>query len=352
MMTPMVAQYLVGLCCLRRNPDAVDVTIGDRVPDSAAGTERDVDVTVTLTETDGSVRAFKAYEVKQEKDRVNVATVEQLAAKLADMPSITHRAIVTSRDFTQPAIRKAESKGVELFVLKPWTRPLGEQFPSFQRVGTPDSFAHFLSGILYWNKERVHLTVPDGPPVFSGQESTPLYGPDGLSLHPRYPTFKEFRKELLLRSTVHLSNLDSVRTVLDTMPQEGQGVSDVINGPECPYTHAVDTTEAGVFLTFAGGAAQITKATISGNLQWRQRRLPPEFRVMERVGTEEVFAAAAIAELDSARGMLGALVFAPDSRTVGVHYIELSEKQKNMINRLKVRGSQESTVARRLKRQQ
>ena len=59
MLTPMLVQYLVGLCCLRYDPDAVDVTIGDLVLDTAAQKKRDVDVTVTVKEEDGSLRAFK-----------------------------------------------------------------------------------------------------------------------------------------------------------------------------------------------------------------------------------------------------------------------------------------------------
>ena len=47
-LTPMLLQYLVGLCCLRWDPGAVDVTIGDMVLDTAAGKERDVDVTAPL----------------------------------------------------------------------------------------------------------------------------------------------------------------------------------------------------------------------------------------------------------------------------------------------------------------
>lgn len=36
MLFPMLVQYLVGLCALRNNPDAVDVTVGDLVLDTAA----------------------------------------------------------------------------------------------------------------------------------------------------------------------------------------------------------------------------------------------------------------------------------------------------------------------------
>jgi hypothetical protein len=80
LLTPMIFQYLVGLCCLRRNPDAVDVTIGDAVGDVAAGIQRDVDITVTLVEPDGPIRAFKGYEVKREKGPLDVTEVGGRAA--------------------------------------------------------------------------------------------------------------------------------------------------------------------------------------------------------------------------------------------------------------------------------
>src|ERR1700674_2014440 len=123
-LTPMLVQYLVGLCCLRWDPDAVDVTIGDMVRDEAANKERDVDVTVTVAEADGARRAFKAYEVKREGSALDVADVEALCLKLGDMPSISHRAIVSSSGFTTGAQAKASYHGVDLFSLRPWTRPL------------------------------------------------------------------------------------------------------------------------------------------------------------------------------------------------------------------------------------
>jgi hypothetical protein len=66
MLTSMMVHYLVGLRCLRRNADAVDVTVGDLVLDTAAEERRDVDITVTLQESGGPVCAFKAYKVKRE----------------------------------------------------------------------------------------------------------------------------------------------------------------------------------------------------------------------------------------------------------------------------------------------
>jgi hypothetical protein len=87
-LSPMLVQYLVGLCALKWNANAVnvDVTLGDMVPDDASGTKRDVDVTVTADTPDG-VYAFKGYEVKHWSSPLDVADVEALALKLKDMPS-------------------------------------------------------------------------------------------------------------------------------------------------------------------------------------------------------------------------------------------------------------------------
>ena len=47
MLTPMMIQYLVGLCCLRHDPDAVEITLGDMVYDHVAEKDRDVDICST-----------------------------------------------------------------------------------------------------------------------------------------------------------------------------------------------------------------------------------------------------------------------------------------------------------------
>jgi len=99
-LSPMLVQYLVGLCCLKWHPDAVNITVGDMVLDPAASKQRDVDVTVTISESGSITHAFKAYEVKHESNPLDVADVEQLCLKLLDMPSVTHRAIVSASGFT------------------------------------------------------------------------------------------------------------------------------------------------------------------------------------------------------------------------------------------------------------
>jgi hypothetical protein len=146
----MLVQYLVGLCCLKWHPEAVDVTIGDMVLDPAAGKERDVDVTVTISESENITHAFKAYEVKRESSPLDVAVVEQLCLKLLDMPSVTYRAIVSASGFTSTAQSKAAHHGVTLYELRPWTRPLQEQFPALTMQGTPQECFPMSQILLCW----------------------------------------------------------------------------------------------------------------------------------------------------------------------------------------------------------
>jgi len=122
----MLVQYLTGLCCLHANSDseAVDIIIGDMVMDIAAEKERDVDVTVTITGEEGVTHAFMAYEVKRERHPLDVTVIEQLCLKLADMPSITHRAIVSASGYSESARKKAACHGVEMYEFKCISRDL------------------------------------------------------------------------------------------------------------------------------------------------------------------------------------------------------------------------------------
>lgn len=339
MLTPMMAQYLVGLCCLRRNGDAVEVTIGDLVLDTAAEKERDVDITVTLQECDGRVRAFKAYEVKREHEPLDVAAVEQLCIKLRDMPSVTHRAIVSASGFTDGAIAKAGAHDVQLFAFKPWTAPLADQFPEFDGVGAPDQFLRQVaSNLLFWVDARLNIFVPEGPPSFNWCDSTRLVLKDG-TVHKTFPTAASYRDALLLRSTQLLFALEPAQTVARTFPAGPMADNEEFEvSPTWPHTHTLGVLEDGVFLKFDGGLAAIHSVTISGYLQWQKRKRAPEFYILEAVPTHEVFAGAAVADWGNPEGRMFGMIFAPDSRAIHIHpKIQLQDKHKNAIRRLKVR---------------
>jgi hypothetical protein len=336
-LTPMQVQYLVGLCCLRRDPAAVDIVVGDLVQDTAAEKERDVDLTVTMRAEDGSISAFKGYEAKREGPPLDVTSVEQLCLKLKDMPSLTHRSIVSASGYTSSAIRKAAAHQVSLYTLRPWERPMHEQFKSFPDIGRPeDFFAGFQTVLLYWIDARLNLQVPRGPASFNVEDSAKVFKVDGKP-HGAFSTFNEYKNALLRRSTGILFSLPSPEEVRRTFPLmvhlEGESFSST---PAWPHTHTIDVREDQVYLRLDGGFFQLALVTVSGYLQWRRETRVPEFYIMENVSSQEVFAAATVASYGIDDGRMFAMVFRPDSREANVHQFELLEKHKNAIRRLRI----------------
>ncbi len=125
MLTPTDVHYLVGLLTLVSSPESVEIMLGDLIFDEVAEEDRDVDVTVTYKDASGNVNAFTGIEVKRHARPLDVGHVEQLCAKLDDMPGISRRAVVSASGYTQPAKRKAEARGVELLSLIPWSDQVG-----------------------------------------------------------------------------------------------------------------------------------------------------------------------------------------------------------------------------------
>jgi len=332
----MLTQYLVGLCCLRHSPDAVDVTVGDLVLDKAAKKYRDVDITVTVADPDGGVLAFKAYEVKREGKPLDVAVVEQLCAKLQDMPAVTHRAIVSASNFSEGAINKAAAYSVELFVLKPWTVPISSQFPDFPNTGKPDDFFRSMeSMLLFWVGERLHVCVPSGPPSFLLEDSTPLSSAKGKR-HKKFANMMEFKIAMYRRSTEILFPLEPAVTIARTFPARPlPNIGEWEVGPEWPHTHTLQIKDDLVFLKFGDEICAMDSVTITGSLQWRRRRVIPQFYIIESLGGK-AFAGAAVAEWGSDDGKMLAIVFPPESRALGIHQFQLTEKHRNIIKKLKI----------------
>lgn len=335
MMRPMLVQYLVGLCCLRRNPVTVDVVLGDMVPDSAAGKERDVDVTVTLHESPGVIRAFKAYEVKREKSPLDVTEVEQLCIKLLDMPSVTHRAIVSASGFTESAQAKAAHHSIELYAIRPWIRPMEEQFPGFGMQGSPVDSLRFTRTLLFWNEAKLDLVCPTEPRAFTVEAADPIYTANGAP-HATYPSFAAFRESLLLRSTEILCRLEPAITVLRTFPPQAvEGGTPPLTRPPWPHTHTFDVAHDEVHLSLGDRFCRLETVTISGYLQWRTTNDQPSYYVLERVPDGQVFAGAMVA-LSSREGEMFGFIVSPESPAAGVHLVQLEEKHLNVIRRLRL----------------
>jgi hypothetical protein len=334
-LSPMLVQYLVGLCCLKWDPGAVDVTIGDMVLDPSAGKERDVDVTVTITESGKVTHAFKAYEVKHESAPLDVSAVEQLCIKLMDMPSVTHRAIVSASGFTSSAQSKAAGHGVALYELRPWTRPLQEQFPALTMQGTAEECFPMSQVLLCWVNPQFAIVAREAKGPFSVQSDDKLFDASGNE-HAKYKRFANYQNELLLRSTEILFPLDPAATISRTFPvphtaPEGT----VVGGPAWPHTHTLDVLGDAVHVETGKGLCRIDLITINGYLQWQRSRDNSLYYVVDQIPGGEAFAGALIS-MEKREGHMTALVFSPKTRDIGIHFVRLTEKQLNCIRRLKL----------------
>jgi hypothetical protein len=337
-MTPMVVQYLVGLCCAKWDPDAVAVTVGDMVMDPAAGKERDVDVTVKVDDPEGGPYAFKAYEVKHEGTSIDVTETEQLCIKLNDMTDVTHRAIVSTSGYSDGAQLKAKSHGVELYQLVPWDRPLEEQFPALAPMkGTPQECFPSRHVLLTWNDWRLSINVPTAPSPFSLQAEDPLFDSAG-KVHAIYSSFSLYTNELLLRSTQTLVNLEPAQTIARTFIVPLRLTEDATrHTPAWPHTHTLDVRGDEVYAHVSDQWCRLDTVTINGFLQF-QPGPPSMYYIMRMVPDGQPFAGTLVT-LGKREGEIKALIFSPNSREIDVNLVQIPENQLNMIRQLQIRGS-------------
>jgi hypothetical protein len=332
---PMLVQYLAGLCCLHANAEAVDIVLGDMVMDTAAEKARDIDVTVTIAGAEGVTHAFMAYEVKRERNPLDVAVVEQLCLKFADMPSITHRAVVSASGYSDSARKKAAHHGIDLYEFKRWTKPLQEQFPALTMAGLPEECFQFGKTLLCWTNFTFALVAMTAKTVFSLNSEDKMLDASGKQ-HSKYLTFGHYQHELLLRSTEILFPLEPANNVRNTFPisfSENEGIWST--GPAWPHTHSLDVSRDSVYINTGNEICQLDMVTINGYLQWQRSSEKPLYYVLENVTTGEAFSAALISE-ELREGHMTALVFSPHTRNIGIHFVRLAEKHLNSIRNLKL----------------
>jgi len=120
MLTHTDLHYLAAILTQIASPWGVELELGEMVKDIAAEKGRDVDITVRYRLQDGTLVEMHGIEVKDEGRALDVIPVEQIIAKLKDMPSLTKHALVSASGFSEPAKKKARYHGLELYHLREW----------------------------------------------------------------------------------------------------------------------------------------------------------------------------------------------------------------------------------------
>ncbi len=338
MLTPMMIQYLVGLCCLKHDPNAVDIILGDMVHDPAAAKDRDVDVTIKIKSENGDIDAFKAVEVKAENKPLDVVTIEQLCLKLMDMPEVTHKSVFSTSGYTDGAKSKAKAHSLDLYTLELWDIPIGEDLPDFEGSGSPGEFLSSVEdSLLYWINHSMTVVIPTTPTPIKFNNDTPILNSSGKK-HHTYLNMYDFMNTIYTRSTGILCTKEPALTILRTFPYGiySQYV-DYLAGPAWPHTHTIDVAKDEAYLQNGDGVFRIEEITITGELQWRIKKLNPEFYILRNAfDHKKIFAGAAIADSGANDGRMFAMVFPNSGRTLGIHRVQIPEKQRNILRNLKI----------------
>lgn len=148
MLTATDIHYLVGLLTRASHAEDIEIELGDLVHDEAANIKRDIDITVTQRNDGGTISEYRGIEVKRHKRRLTVEHVEQLCRKFSDLPSITHKAIVSASGYTDAAIRKGSHHGVDLLEIRACPDPLS----GFDHINFQEGACRMAENVLTWER--------------------------------------------------------------------------------------------------------------------------------------------------------------------------------------------------------
>jgi len=318
MLTAVDIHYLVGILSRLTSPKDVEIELGSFVWDTASTTHRDVDITVTARNPDGSVATFKGIEVKAHGRKLGSEVVEQLAQKLNDMTSISHKGIVSASGFTRPAIRKAQYHGVDLYELKDW-KPESDL----------EHFKHILSSTRksegLWSKLDMIQLNPSNP--------LPSYILDELQFNPQ---------------TLITTNSDAptmeFNSWLDSIVKHS--ANQLINHPDAPQ--AIGVTRRPVRLTASlsepisilctTGKVTVTELRVEGEFEWQCTQMQSEFKGLMKLGDKHPIAGCCVSDF----GDFLCSVALAEGRIIEFTTISLNDRNKNKISRLRLNPIQKS----------
>ena len=308
MLTPTDIHYIVGFLSLAAGPNNVEIELGDFVYDAATKTRRDVDVTITTRNDDGSQEAFVGLEVKAHRRRLDSERVEQLIQKLADMPSITSRAIVSASGFTKPAIRKAQHHGVELYELSDWNPAAG--FDYFKAETCPaarETYRWIGNAEARINPQREH-TVEERAIL---RTNPPM----------RFDNSPEVIQDLhsWVEQVKKLAAKEAIRRI-GPIPRNGKhhtNLSVTVQFNDKAYATGGNTT------------VPITAIRFTGTFERVIEELPSVMKVLRNVANSQPMAGCAISDFGGEFGLTALII--SNRRTIEVARVPIADRNKHKI---------------------
>lgn len=315
MLTEIEFQYLVALLSAAESPDAVRVESGAMVYDESAEKKRDVDVCVTFKDSKGIISHVIGIEAKDHTRKLDVTHIEQLWAKLADMPSIDERRIVSAHGYTKAARTKAAKKNVKLLNL--------------QEVDSLSSFsAHhpIKLSTLPWTFRHLNwvaspsIELISEPPLDVSllNESIPFVDGNGEP-YQDLPNLLELYKHAMN------TGMDELRSL-----EEVQKFSDGINIP----VKVPKLIPEGAFLNINGQLHPLNSIVLEGQVVWSVEEPKTSYHVLKNDSDGTLYVQCALCE--NPFGGLSAIVFPQEGNPRFVN-ISATDRNRKSINRQIIR---------------
>jgi hypothetical protein len=281
-LSPMHVQYLVGLCCLRRNPEAVEITVGDSLYDPKADYDRDVDVTVTYLNDDGESEAIAGFEVKRESRPLEVGDVEALVTKLNDIPNVNRKSIVSASGYAKPAVNKAKAHGIDIYELVAWDDPISEGFPKSSLKGRASDAVLFSANVLAWIDQvdvgvNVSKFSKESQQLFD--RNSALFDKNGKT-HHQHKDLNALVQSVQLHVAKQLAKSEAALCI--RMAPSSTPPNEWLDGPfgsPIPVTNLRIPIETDVSVRSGSDLIRIESMDFSGSLQWFHHRPKAEYFV-------------------------------------------------------------------------
>jgi hypothetical protein len=266
-------------------------------------------------------------------DALSVDDVDALVTKFNDMPSVTHRAIVSSSGYSDSAIKKANFHGINLYQFKPWDKPLSEQFPDLAPMsGPPTEHIHTLALNLTWPVQNYWLGT--NSPPFTIPADGRLFDSSGKQ-HSKCATFNDFTSAMVLRSTDILIHAKPVLDQANPLIEAHRDKTPLPEEPQWDFAHTLDTEKDEVYVVADDrNLYRVDDLTLIGQVRWEVQQTV--YSVMEKVPTGEAFAGAVVSGSD-VPGQMSALIFPAAGRDLTVvPYFRLEERHLKSIRNLRI----------------
>ena len=314
MLTPTDIHILVGLLTKVTSPDDIEIILGDLVYDVGAGKRRDVDVTVTYKDTNGIVSAFKGIEVKKHKRPLDVTHVEQLCIKLKDMSDISHKAIVSASGYTQPARKKAEAHGVDLYSFIPWSN----RIEGFGHAQFAPNFV-FEQRVLSWaSSPSVTFQLENSNQNVEINKDSPICNVAGKEINLK--TIQQLGDRLCLLAIQQLVNNKEIKKASPGVENSARVLFNDLNN---------------ICIDLKGSQKQLKQALVKGMVVWKEHSLPLELKILVKDGELKPYVGCAIAEL--LQGNLVGFTVSQVNRNLNLINIPVSARNIKKIQTLQLK---------------